>query len=136
MYYDYNSIYNIIMSTIGLFVSIWFLYLIKKKAKQDDNIDDNDNKGDDQPLDDELDGVSVHETMEIATYPVAEEAHDKNEGDFFAMVLYWMSTFILGIRMIIDSYFFLQQHITHNNSIFESIQIIIQKHCETEEPCY
>lgn len=100
LYYDYDATYNLIMGTLALLFSVWFQYLIKQNKSKE---------------------VAYEKVNELMT-----TTNMSNEGSFLAMLLYWISTLILGIRMVINS-FFLFKHLLENNKsgeyVFELTQL-------------
>eukprot|EP01084_Bolivina_argentea_P093477 168110_1 len=86
MYFDFNSVLNIIITTTALLISIWFIYLIKKKQKDEDE---------------DAQGISG-----------------------FSMLLYYFSTLILCVRLILNSYFVIKKMLSEDYSSQYTFEII------------
>eukprot|EP01083_Nonionella_stella_P041676 112895_1 len=77
MYYDFNSIYNILITSVAFLITFWFIFLMKKRSK--DKKDKSDSSLDNPDLENGFSG--------------------------FAYFLHYAATLLLCIRMLVNTYF-------------------------------
>eukprot|EP01084_Bolivina_argentea_P029917 55507_1 len=95
MYYDYNSVYNIIFEFIALIISIWIIYLLKRTKKN-------------QPMNINL------------TQPVEEEKRITG----FTYFLYYISTLILYVKTLVISYLLIKRVLNKEKSGIYNFEVV------------
>eukprot|EP01084_Bolivina_argentea_P093478 168122_1 len=128
MYFDFNSVLNIIITTTALLISIWFIYLIKKKQK-DEDVEEVEVEAEVEAEVEvmvEVGFVSNNMVVEnsVEEVGVVEVEEDAQGISGFSMLLYYFSTLILCVRLILNSYFVIKKMLSEDYSSQYTFEII------------